>query len=377
MDSLKGRWKRLNGNGNKWVAACRAANARKRSGMSDQDVENEVHSIYKGDGGNDFQDLIVFNEVMSKHEKWSVHAATQGRWKRLNGNGNKWVAACRAANARKRSGMSDQDVENEVHSIYKGDGGNDFQDLIVFNEVMSKHEKWSVHAATQGRWKRLNGNGNKWVAACRAANARKRSGMSDQDVENEVHSIYKGDGGNDFQDLIVFNEVMSKHEKWSVHAATQSRETLLYERCCSAVAPFPLSTTITHLSINSFCSITVNSATHGPDRSSSATARWSACSPPTSPLLTPIRHPCPPQTLGAAASSLLCSRRDKAKRKGKGKVTQSDSINAQCAADLHALRLAKDNENEIARARLQLEREKLDRPAMKMYQKMLLKLLET
>ncbi|KAG6437560.1 hypothetical protein SASPL_102479 [Salvia splendens] len=143
----------------------------------------------------------------------------------------------------------------------------------------------------KGRWKRLNGNDNKWVAACRAANARKRSGMSDQDVENEAHSIYKGDGSNDFQDLIVFNEVMSKHEKWSVHDVTQAE-------------------------------------------------------------------------------------RDKAKRKGKGKVTQSDSINAQCAADLHALRLAKDNENEISRARLQLEREKLDKPSMKMYQKMLLKLLE-
>ncbi|KAG6407627.1 hypothetical protein SASPL_130623 [Salvia splendens] len=128
------------------------------------------------------------------------------------------------------------------------------------------------------RWKRLNGNGNKWVAACRAANARKRSGMSDQDVENEAHSIYKGDGGNDFQDLIVFNEVMSKHEKWSVHDATQV---------------FP---------------------------------------------------------------------------------DNENFANEQ--DDLHALRLAKDNENEIARARLQLEREKLDMPSMKMYQKMLLKLLE-
>ncbi|KAG6431538.1 hypothetical protein SASPL_109617 [Salvia splendens] len=68
--------------------------------------------------------------------------------------------------------------------------------------------------------------------------------------------------------------------------------------------------------------------------------------------------------------------RDKAKRKGKSKVTQSDSTNAQVAAELHALRLAQDNENELVKARLQIEREKLKRPSMKMYQKMLIKLLD-
>ncbi|KAG6433269.1 hypothetical protein SASPL_104877 [Salvia splendens] len=190
----------------------------------------------------------------------------------------------------------------------------------------------------KGRWKRLNGNGNKWVAACRAANARKRSGMSDQDVENEAHSIYKGDGGNVFQDLIVFNEVMSKHEKWSVHDATQvfpDNENFANEQ----------------------------------DGSSSKRTKTSESGEYTIPS-----NPETP-TSGHSTSSRPIGR-DKAKRKGKGKVTQSDSINAQCAADFHALRLAKDNENEIARARLQLEREKLDKPSMKMYQKMLLKLLE-
>ncbi|KAG6407629.1 hypothetical protein SASPL_130625 [Salvia splendens] len=136
------------------------------------------------------------------------------------------------------------------------------------------------------RWKRLNRNGNKWVAACRAANARKRSGMSDQD-----------DGSN------------SKRTK------------------------------------------------------TSESGEYTIPSNPETP------------TSGHSTSSRSIGK-DKAKRIGKGKVTQSDSINAQCAADLHALRLAKDNENEIARARLQLERVKLDKPSMKMYQKMLLKLLE-
>ncbi|XP_057811298.1 uncharacterized protein LOC131025522 [Salvia miltiorrhiza] len=49
IESMKGRWKRLNENGNKWVAACREANARRRSGMSNNDVEKEVHSIYEAE----------------------------------------------------------------------------------------------------------------------------------------------------------------------------------------------------------------------------------------------------------------------------------------------------------------------------------------
>ncbi|KAG6388565.1 hypothetical protein SASPL_149994 [Salvia splendens] len=132
--------------------------------------------------------------------------------------------------------------------------------------------------------------------------------MSDQDVENEAHSIYKGDGGNDFQDFIVFNEVMSKHEKWSVHAATQV---------------FP---------DNEYFA-------NEQDDSNSKRTKTSESSE--------YIIPSNPET-----------------------PTSGHSTN------LHALRLATDNENEIARARLQLEREKLDRPSMKMYQKMLLKLLE-
>ncbi|KAG6430377.1 hypothetical protein SASPL_108442 [Salvia splendens] len=44
--------------------------------------------------------------------------------------------------------------------------------------------------------------------------------------------------------------------------------------------------------------------------------------------------------------------------------------------ELHALRLAKDNENKLVKTRLQIEREKLEKPSMKMYQKMLIKLLD-
>ncbi|KAG6403653.1 hypothetical protein SASPL_135881 [Salvia splendens] len=131
---------------------------------------------------------------------------------------------------------------------------------------------------------------------------------------------------------------MSKHEKWSVHDATQifpDHENFANEQ-------------------------------DGSNSKRTKTSESGEYTIPSNPETPTSRHSTSSRPIGG----------DKAKRKGKGKVTQSDSINAQCVADLHALRLAKDNENEIARARLQLEREKLDKPSMKMYQKLLLKLLE-
>ncbi|XP_057779742.1 uncharacterized protein LOC130998333 [Salvia miltiorrhiza] len=71
IESMKGRFKRLNENANKWIAACKEADARKRSGMSQKDIEMEAHSIYEA-GGSKFQDLVVFNNVMSKHPKWNL-----------------------------------------------------------------------------------------------------------------------------------------------------------------------------------------------------------------------------------------------------------------------------------------------------------------
>ncbi|XP_057803252.1 uncharacterized protein LOC131018554 [Salvia miltiorrhiza] len=71
IESMKGRFKRLNENANKWIAACKEANARRRSGMSQKDIAMEAHSIYEA-GGIKFQDLVVFNDVMSKHLKWNL-----------------------------------------------------------------------------------------------------------------------------------------------------------------------------------------------------------------------------------------------------------------------------------------------------------------
>ncbi|GKC32035.1 hypothetical protein Tco_1039329 [Tanacetum coccineum] len=46
-----------------------------------------------------------------------------------------------------------------------------------------------------------------WVAAYRAAYSRMKSGMSMKDVELDAHKIYEGDGSK-FLDLTVFNEVI-------------------------------------------------------------------------------------------------------------------------------------------------------------------------
>ncbi|XP_057790959.1 uncharacterized protein LOC131008076 [Salvia miltiorrhiza] len=158
----------------------------------------------------------------------------------------------------------------------------------------------------KGRWKRLNENGNKWVAACREANARRRSGMSDNDVEKEAHSIYEA-GGNKFLDLESGGS--SKRSKTSEDGGF---------------------------------SIPSNLET------------------PTSEQSTATRP------IG----------RDKAKRKGKGKVSQSESTHESAvAAELHAMRLIRDAEAELIKTRIELEREKLQRNAMKMKEKMLLQLL--
>ncbi|KAL8491485.1 hypothetical protein ACS0TY_023195 [Phlomoides rotata] len=88
IDSMKGRYKRLSENANKWIAAYKEAHGRKRSGMNQQDVEREAHTIYEK-GGQKFLDLHVFNEVMSKHPKWEiklVHDSTCFRAEDEKGN---------------------------------------------------------------------------------------------------------------------------------------------------------------------------------------------------------------------------------------------------------------------------------------------------
>ncbi|XP_057770734.1 uncharacterized protein LOC130990523 [Salvia miltiorrhiza] len=160
----------------------------------------------------------------------------------------------------------------------------------------------------KGRWKRLNENINKWVAVSRKANAR-RSGMSDNDVEKEAHSIYEA-GGNKFLDLVVFNEIMSKHPKWNVHDTT--------------------------------------------------------------PVFRRQSEDVDDQQSGDS------SKRSKTSKDGGFSITsnlETPTSEQLTATQILAMRLTRDAEAELIKTRIDLEREKLQRNAMKMKEKMLLQLL--
>ncbi|XP_057770883.1 uncharacterized protein LOC130990677 [Salvia miltiorrhiza] len=190
----------------------------------------------------------------------------------------------------------------------------------------------------KGRWKRINENGNKWITACREENARRRSGMSDNDVEKEAHSIYEA-SENKFLDLVVFNEVMSIHPKWNVHDTTH-----VFRRQ----------------------SEDVDDQESGGSSKRSKTSEDGGFSIPSNPETPTSEQSTATRPIG----------RDKAKRKGKGKVSQSESTHESAvAAELRVMRLTRDTKAELIKTRIELEREKLQRNAMKMKEKMLLQLL--
>ncbi|KAL8226490.1 hypothetical protein R6Q57_016322 [Mikania cordata] len=69
---MKGRFKQLSENGQKWVAAYREAYRQRKSGMNQKDIESEAHKLYEQDKRRKFTDYVVFNEVMCRHQKWAL-----------------------------------------------------------------------------------------------------------------------------------------------------------------------------------------------------------------------------------------------------------------------------------------------------------------
>ncbi|CAA0836751.1 DNA binding [Striga hermonthica] len=192
----------------------------------------------------------------------------------------------------------------------------------------------------KGRWKQLNENANKWVAAYKEACVRKRSGMTDKDVENEAQRIYEA-GGSKFQDSIVFNEVMCKHPKWEL---LQDKTRFRPED------------------------------EEGNDEESGGSTKRSRTSED-------AEYPRPSYQETPSTGCSTPSRpigRDKAKKKGKGKMPQYDFSN-EFVAEIRALRLSRDNETEamksVSNAKMELGREKLQASRMKMKEKMLNTLL--
>ncbi|KAL3644493.1 hypothetical protein CASFOL_009673 [Castilleja foliolosa] len=85
IESLKGRFTRLNKNAQKWIAANIEAHRRVKSGTSQLDMEKEVYQLYEGK----FTDLYVFNEVMSKVPKWELKLDQDSRSRAYDDVGNK------------------------------------------------------------------------------------------------------------------------------------------------------------------------------------------------------------------------------------------------------------------------------------------------
>ncbi|KAL8523655.1 hypothetical protein ACS0TY_013576 [Phlomoides rotata] len=109
VESMKGRWKRLSENENKWIVAYKEAYRRKRSGMRQSDIEKEAHAIYEA-GDNKFQDLIIFNDVMCKNPKRELKFDNDStRFRDENQQGNK-----ESGGSSKRSRTS-EDGEYSMH----------------------------------------------------------------------------------------------------------------------------------------------------------------------------------------------------------------------------------------------------------------------
>ncbi|KAK9669846.1 hypothetical protein RND81_13G158800 [Saponaria officinalis] len=72
LDSMKGRHQRICKNVNSWVACYRKAYARKSSGMSMSDVKQEALAQYTQVNKSNFNEMTVWQEVMSNLKKWEV-----------------------------------------------------------------------------------------------------------------------------------------------------------------------------------------------------------------------------------------------------------------------------------------------------------------
>ncbi|CAH1433850.1 unnamed protein product [Lactuca virosa] len=119
---MKGRYKQLNESAGKWIGIYREAYRKRRSGLSMKDVENKAHKLYETSGSK-FNDAIVFNEVMFKHQKWDIQLdqdATRSRLEYEVGDEESGVAhkdQGRDAAKRKEKGKFSNEVVAELRAL--------------------------------------------------------------------------------------------------------------------------------------------------------------------------------------------------------------------------------------------------------------------
>lgn len=86
----------------------------------------------------------------------------------------------------------------------------------LYQQARANHQNPSVERSVESlrnRYKRLNTNVTKWIGAYKEAYGRKRSGMSSKDIEKDAQLLY---GKTKFTNQEVFEQVMRHHPKWEL-----------------------------------------------------------------------------------------------------------------------------------------------------------------
>ncbi|KAK9677262.1 hypothetical protein RND81_11G131500 [Saponaria officinalis] len=91
IEAMKNRFKRLNFVVNKWVGCYnQVLNRPPRSGTNiDDDIEAAQELFRKANDDNDFVDFNVYNNVMSKHQKWCLQRSNFSVTGEVSGSGSK------------------------------------------------------------------------------------------------------------------------------------------------------------------------------------------------------------------------------------------------------------------------------------------------
>nr|GEW70233.1 glutathione S-transferase T3-like [Tanacetum cinerariifolium] len=174
----------------------------------------------------------------------------------------------------------------------------------------------------KGCFKRLSENRSKWVAAYKAAYSRKTSGMSLKDVELDAHKIYEGDGSK-FLDLTVFNEVMCKNPKWMLNIDRD------------------------------------NTRSHHIDEEPNEESGGSMKISRTSEKGEYVDHSNQETPNSSGSTIQRPIGRDAAKKKGKGKTSQSFSFpNNEFVEELRSMKITRESEIEVMNKRLEVDKKR-------------------
>ncbi|GJW17367.1 glutathione S-transferase T3-like protein [Tanacetum coccineum] len=150
-----------------------------------------------------------------------------------------------------------------------------------------------------------------------------KSGMSMKDVELDAHKIYEGDGSK-FLDLTVFNEVMCKHPKWMLNIDRDNTRSRPIDE--------------------------------EPNEESGGSTKRSRTSEEGEYVVHSNQET--PNSGGSTIQRPIG--RDAAKKKGKGKASQSFS-SAEFVEELRAMRITRESEIEVMNKRLEVDKKREER----------------